>query len=267
MGARGPEVAELAVGMASRRPLGAIRRRPTFPTLLALLAVAGAPAAAAAEERSVEGVGAVATSGGEGARTRAPREAALRAAIAEAVRQVALEMVPDRDAERAEEAVDRALAPDPGQFASRFRIVEDRGEGPALLLEDPGVEKEYVVVVQAQVDVGRVRERLARAGLLVAPAEEVPRGRVRVVIEDLEGYAAYMAVRTLLEELGVRLAVPVEMERGRAVLEVESRMRPAELLESLVRSAPPELRVQPLAADAASLTLRARFLEPLGGTP
>ena len=234
--------------------------------LVALLAAAGG--ASGAEERLVEGVGAVPVKGSTKPRTGTARDAALRAAIGEAVHQVALELLPHLDPAAVEPAVEHALGSDPRAYANRFRIVEDRGEGPALLVEEPGVETEYVMVVQAQVDVARVRQSLERAGLLApAAGDDSPRERLRVVIEDIDGYPGYQAVRTLLEDLGVRGAVPIEMERGRAVLEVESRIPPRELLDSLVRSAPPELRIEPVASDAASLTLRARFLPPLGGTP
>lgn len=226
--------------------------------ILGLLAVAGA--ARAVEERVVDSVGAVAVKGAAGGRSGTPRDAALRAAIVEAVRRVALELLPaDAAATDPEAAVDAALAPDPRAFANRFRILEDRGEGPALLVEEPGVQTEYVMVVQAQVDVGRVRQRLVRAGLLPA-GDLAPSQRLRIVIEDLDGYAGYRAVRTLLDDLGVRGAVPVEMDRGTAVLEVESRLPASELLAQLVRSAPPELRLDAVASDAESLTLRAHFL-------
>ena len=233
---------------------------------LAFTFAVGSPADA--EERQVEGVGAVAVEGASKPLSGPPREAALRAAIAEAVRQVAFELLPHLDPAAIGPAVDAALGDDPRAYANRFRIVEDRGEAPALLVGDPNAATEYVMVVQAQVDVARVRQRLEQANLLVAPARDAAPGeRLRIVIEDLDGYAGYQAVRTLLDDLGVRGAVPVEMERGRAVLEVESRLPPRELLDSLVRSAPPELRIDPVATDAASLTLRARFLPPLGGAP
>lgn len=236
--------------------------------LLAAALVLAAGAALAAEERTVEGVGAVAVKGASKPLSGTPRDAALRAAIGEAVRQVALELLPQLDPAAIGPSVEQALGDDPRAYANRFRIVEDRGEGPALLVQEPGVKSEYVMVVQAQVDVARVRKSLERAGLLAAPAgDDAPRERVRVVIESVDGYAGYEAVRTLLGDLGVRGAVPVEMERGRAVLEVQSRIPPGELLESLVRSAPPELRIEPIASDARSLRLRARFLPPLGGTP
>ena len=237
------------------RPLRPIAR---MLAILGLLAVAGA--ARAVEERVVDGVGAVAVKGAAGGRSGTPRDAALRAAIVEAVRRVALELLPaDAAATDPEAAVDAALAPDLRAFANRFRILEDRGEGPALLVDERGVETEYVMVVQAQVDVGRVRQRLVRAGLLPA-GDLAPSQRLRIVIEDLDGYAGYRAVRTLLDDLGVRGAVPVQMDRGTAVLEVESRMPASELLAQLVRSAPPELRLDAVASDAESLTLRAHFL-------
>jgi hypothetical protein len=233
--------------------------------LLALLGVARG-AAAAAEERTVEGVGAVAVKGASKPLAGTPRDAALRAAIAEAVRQVALELLPQLDPTASEPAVDAALGRDPRSFATRFRIVDDRGEGPAQLVDEPGVETEYVMVVHAQVDVARVRQSLERAGLLATSSGVgVPGRRVRIVIEALDGFAGYNAIRTLLDDLDVRGSVPVELERGRAVLEVESRLAPDDLLASLVRSAPPELRVEPVSSDAVSITLRARFVPPLGG--
>jgi predicted outer membrane protein len=234
--------------------------------LVAAFALAAGPAAAA-DERMVEAVGAVPVAGGKSPRSGPRREAAVREAIAEAVCGVAREMLPALEPEAAKQAVDRALAPDPREFANRFRIVEDRGEGPALLVVEPGVTTEYTVVVQAQVDVARVRQRLERAGLLAPPTGEPTRERVRVVLEQVDGFAAYNAVRTLLDELGARGAVPIELERGRAVLEVTSRLGTRELLDALVRSAPPELRIEPLGADADSLTLRAHFLPAAAGTP
>jgi hypothetical protein len=220
------------------------------------------------EERAVEGVGAVAVKGAAQPPSGTPREAALRAAIGEAVRAVALELLPDLDPLVAEEAVDRALAPDPRELANRFRILEDRGERAAQLVLEPGAQTEYVIVVLAQVDVGRVRERLRRAGLLVAaPSDGAALQHLRIVIEDIDSYASYTAVRTLLDELGVRGAVPVEMQRGRAVLEVESKLAPGALLDSLVRSSPPELRIDPIESDLDSLTLRAHFVTPAGGPP
>ena len=211
-----------------------------------------------AEVRRVEAVGAVPL--GVNAPSRvAPRDAALQRALEDAVRRVALEELSDRDFETREEELALALGRDPSEFATRYRIREDRGERPALFTEDPEVESEYVVVVEVNVDVERVRERLVEAGLLL-PSGDSRRYRVRVVIEQVESYAAYMAVRTLLEEMGLRSVLPVEMERGRAVLEVYGDQAPDKLMNGLLQAAPSNLRLVPLDIDATTLTLRVRFL-------
>ena len=41
-----------------------------------------------------------------------------------------------------------ALGKNPLDYANRFRILEDRGERPALFTEIPGVSTEYVVLVE-----------------------------------------------------------------------------------------------------------------------
>ncbi len=212
-----------------------------------------------AEVRPVEAVGAVPLDANAPSRV-APRDAALQRALQDAVRRVALDELPDFDPETGEEALAVALGKDPSEFATRYRIREDRGERPALFTDDPGVESEYVVLVEVHVDVDRVRERLMEAGLLLMPSGDSRRYRVRVVIEELEGYAAYRAVRTLLEELGLRSVLPLEMERGRAVLEVDGDRSPNELMSSLLQAAPSNLRLEPLGIDATTLTLRVRFL-------
>ena len=60
--------------------------------------------------------------------------------------------------------------------------------------------------------------------------------------------------------MGARSAVPVEMERGRAVLEVDGTRSPDALIAALVRAAPPNLSVVPLGVDDEGVHLRARFL-------
>lgn len=212
-----------------------------------------------AEVRPVEAVGAVPLRADAPSRVP-PRDAALQRALQDAVHRVALDELPDFDPETGEEALAVALGKDPSEFATRYRIREDRGERPALFTDDPEVESEYVVVVEVHVDVDRVRERLAEAGLLLMPSGDSRRYRVRVVIEQVESYAAYMAVRTLLEELGLRSVLPAEMERGRAVLEVDGDRSPDQLMSGLLDAAPSNLRLVPLSIDATTLTLRVRFL-------
>jgi hypothetical protein len=212
-----------------------------------------------AEVRPVEAVGVVPL-GADAPSRVPPRDAALRRALREAVHRVALEELPDFDPETGEEALAAALSGDPSEFATRYRIREDRGERPALFTDDPEVETEYVVVVEVHVDVERVRERLAAAGLLLMPSGDGRRYRVRIVIEHAGSHAAYMAVRTLLQELGLRSVLPVEMERGRAVLEVDGNRSPDQLMNGLMQATPSNLRLEPLSIDATTLTLRVRFL-------
>ncbi len=233
------------------------RARLGAAALLALALVLGGDGRA--EVRPVEAVGVVPLDADTPSRVP-PRDAALQRALEDAVHRVALDELPDFDPETGEEVLAAALGGDPSEFATRYRIREDRGERPALFTDDPEVESEYVVVVEVHVDVERVRERLAQAGLLVMPSGDKRRYRVRVVIEEVETYAAYMAVRTLLDELGLRSVLPVEMERGRAVLEVYGDRSPDQLMTGLLRAAPSNLTLVPLDIDAATVTLRARFL-------
>jgi hypothetical protein len=218
--------------------------------------------ASAGEIRRMEALGAVPLDAAA-SRGSPPRDAAVQEALSDAVRRVALELLPELDPAESETLLDEVLGLDPLDYATRFRILEDRGERQALFVEDPGVETEYVVVVEVNVDVGRVRERLAAGGLLASPAGETRGFRLRLVIEELEGFRAYESLRrTLTERVGVRSALPVEMERGRAVLEVEADLGVRELLDALLAAAPPELQIVPLAADRDSLTLRVRAVGP-----
>jgi hypothetical protein len=117
-----------------------------------------------------------------------------------------------------------------------------------------------VVVVEAQVDADRVREALARGGLPVAPAGEARRIHVRVEAEGVEDFASYRALReTLIEGVGVRSALPVELERGRVILDVDSELAGEALLSALVRAAPPGLQVTALTTSPERIQVRVRF--------
>ncbi len=239
------------------------RRRDdlSWLTLAAALA-AFATAAAAGEIRQLESVGAIAI-GGATASNEPPRDAAVRAALQDAALRLALELLSaDFDPIGAEPAIAEALGNDPFRYATRYRILEDRGERPALFVDDPGVESEYVVVVEAHLDVDRIRQRMAASGLL-APSGEARWVQVRVVIEGLESYGAYAALRrVLVEDAGARSALPVEMERGRVVLRVVADREENALLEALLAAAPPDLRIIPLSADNGTLRLRVRQAAP-----
>jgi len=224
--------------------------------LLAMGALALAAPGRAADLRATEAVGAVPLHADARPATP-PRDAAVQKALAEAVRRVALELLADQDPAAIEAQLDAELGKDPLVYISRFRTLEDRGERPVLFSDDPVAKTEYVVVVEATVDAGRLRERLGRAGLLVAPAGEVRRYHVRLEADGLEDHAAYRALReTLLEGVGVRSALPVELERGRAVLDVDAELAGDALLAALVRAAPPGMTLTALETSPERLHVR-----------
>lgn len=223
--------------------------------------------AAQAEIRQLEAVGAVPLA--PDARHTTPlRDIAVRMALNEAVRRVALDLIPGMDPVEAAALLPDVLGDEPFDYTTRFRIIEDRGERPALFAEDPDVQFEYVVVVEAHIDADRVEKRLEDAGLLAAGRDAAPHRDIRLVVQDLESFAAYAALRkALIEGVGVRSALPVEMERGRAELVVNTAHDPWQLLDELLRAAPPELLITPVDAQEDALTLRIELeaLPPEGG--
>ncbi len=261
-GLRNSWVAVLAVGIAALGPAGAAR----------------------AEIRRVEAVGTAPVR--PGAQVGALRDAARDAALQEAVRRVARDQLdPARagslaaagagqpapsgaraaqDAEsRLNAVLDDALGARALDYLSRFRILEDRGQRAALFSEELGVEAEYVVVVEALVDSERVLTRLQRRGLPVLAESPIQARRLRVELVDLDDYRALAAFQQLLtERLRITGAVPVEMQRGRAVLEVPVQGDAAWLLSQLSQAGAPDLSVEAVASDAERLVLRLTLRAP-----
>jgi hypothetical protein len=103
----------------------------------------------------------------------------------------------------------------------------------------------------------------------VTSAGDARRYRVRVEATGLADFAGFRALReTLLEGVGVRSALPVELERGRAVLDVDSELSGEALLDALVRSAPPGLKLSPLAMEPDHLRVRVEYTpEPTPAAP
>jgi hypothetical protein len=227
---------------------------------LCLAALVSTAAAEAADVQRIESLGAAPL--GVAGSERTPRDAALRAALASAVRQVAAEQLSGLPASPPESVVEAALGEDPFEYASRFRVLEDKGARPAVLIRDPDVTREYVVLAEVHVDAARVRQRLATAGLLQLPSGDRGGVRTRIALEELTSWGEVQAVRQLLRDLGATHTLPVEVERGRAVLEVESSRSPARLLQELVRRAPTSLELEPLGSGPGELRLRARVLVP-----
>jgi hypothetical protein len=218
----------------------------------------------------VEAVGAVPVVSGK--MPGPPRDLAIQAGLREAVTRVAEELLIDAEPVDEEGAgsgdprdvLDDVLEGDVVRYTNRFRILEDRGERPALFADRPGAASEYVVVVEVQVDVDRVRGRLVEAGLL-----EGARGTEQVVVlidlEGLRAWPAYVRVRdTLRDKVGVESVVPLGFERGRARLEVASALSGPELLDRLLRATPPDLSLQPLEAQGGVLRLQVAWTPPAG---
>ncbi len=223
---------------------------------------------------------------------RAPRDAAVQRAILEAVSRVAREFLLDQSVDESELSdpgtgwpigaaggprpplESDPLPPEPApdyskifgrnlvQYTDHYRILEDRGERPALFAQDARVESEYVVIVEVYVDVLRVRHRLEEAGL-VAPAGELPVTR-RVVLEvrGLRVYPAYEALQALLlEKVGATRVVALEFAQDRIRLGVEyASGGPVELLNALYAWSPPELEITPVLSDEDHLTISVEWV-------
>jgi len=232
--------------------------------------------ASAGEVRRVEAVGAVALDPDAADRSTPPRDAAMQAGLSEAVRQVALSLLggidplpdeaPGSDPGTGGDVniLAGALGRDPLVYVNGYRIVEDRGVRPALFVADADAENEYVVVVEARVDVDRVQRRLVERGLLAeAPTGAPRRLSLRVSVEGLETHDAYLeVVDALTKEGGARSANPVEASSGRVVFEVEADRDGPELLAALIQARRPGLRITPLQSQDQRLAFRVDWEPP-----
>ncbi len=243
----------------------------------ALLAVGGflaVPIAAALDVVRVESVG-VAPVRPDSA---SPRDAAVRKGLMEAVRETAADLLATRQVDgfddetsdveglqaEAEESAElqRMLGNDPLEYATRFQVVEDRGEGPRLFGSDLDVEMEYVVIVSVFVDRDRIRERLTRAGILLAPPGQEPQIRSRLILENLGEHWVYAEIRrVLLEELKMRAVIPREISPGRAVLELNAAQLPSEFLGSLQHAVADQMELVPLSVEDDEMRLRVEAFE------
>lgn len=225
--------------------------------LAAALALAGALLAggASAEVRRVEVVGAVPA--GPQAEGDVPvRRAALEKALEEAGLRVARELLEEEGGARdAERSLGEILGDRPVQYTVRYQVLEDRGERRSLLVQDPEVSREYVVVAEVFVDVARVADRLRRAGLL-AGTRGPPLRTVEVEAEGVASWRAYAGLRdALLEAGGAESAVPRRFESERAVLRVRVAADAISLWDRLARAEPEGLRLEVLERAEGRLRL------------
>ena len=231
---------------------------------------------ASAEVRRLEAVGAAPVRRGERA-TVSTRDAAVQAALREAVRRVARELLMDglvpEDGEEA--PLDEVLGERMLPYTTRYRILDDQGERPAMFGEDPEITREYVVIVEVSVEAERVQQRLVEAGLLSSEHAAGEATRLRVEVRGLQEYPAYQAMRELLTGPGRALsAIPVSVERGVAVLDLELPTRSArvwgrgsrdaeQLVERLVSAGPPSLVIRPVQVEAEEIVLAVTWTPPV----
>jgi hypothetical protein len=217
----------------------------------------GLAATTSAEVRVLEVVGAVPLD--EKTRTKAiPKDRAIDEALWEGVSRVADDLLMDTILPESPEEVDpvrEALGSDMVIYTRSFRIVDDQGERPSLFTEHPDAATEYVVVVEVQVEAERVRERLVAAGLLEPSGLTALKG-IRLEVRDLTAYPGYAQFIALLKEkdVGAVSVSPIELDHGRAVLQVEAEWGAGELLERLLAAAPATLRIRPVEIDDVRAT-------------
>ena len=115
--------------------------------------------------------------------------------------------------ERVREALGRSMVP----YTRGFRILEDQGERPALFTQHPDAATEYVVVMEVQVEVERVRARLEEMGLIESVRMDTLTG-IEVELSGLKEYALYRAVLDLLAQPGIQASsvVPEAFQAQRA---------------------------------------------------
>jgi hypothetical protein len=210
-------------------------RRFALAWLGVLALLASAPAGAEIVRAEGEGSAPI-----TGVAAPSPRAAALKAALADAVRAVAERLAGTASGPAAEEALRAALGPDPARFAQSYR---DLGQS-----ERPGPEgRELIVRVEARVDAGSVAEALRRAGLLAERASPPMAGSgSRLVVEPLPPWPLLSAVRKRLVELGARRVSPERAEPSGVVLSIESDRSAGGLVEALIASPPPGVSVVPI---------------------
>ncbi len=182
---------------------------------------------------------------GPEARGPAPKRA-LRAAIAEAVAQATRDFVeqedPYLDPEAAVEALGDRLA-----YAARYRVIQDLGR----VATPPGsaTELEYALIIEAQVDMDRVRRSLAEADLLLFGAPPPPTEQQVLLLEGDFSYASFVRIRSALGELGAEIGSQA-FQRGQVRLAVDAPRPPRELLAALRGRVGPGLWLDAAGEDA-----------------
>jgi hypothetical protein len=154
------------------------------------------------------------------------------------------------------EELGEILGANPVDYTTHFRILEDRGEQPALFAGQGQFATEYQLVVEVHVDVERVRSELVGAGLL-RPELTLPESSgIRMELHGISSYPGYRALRSLLlERLGISAVSPVEFTRERILVELTAEDSDFDLLARLVQEGPPTFEISPLESDGQVMRL------------
>jgi hypothetical protein len=227
--------------------------------LAAALLGLGLAAAAHAEVRRFEVTGTLPID--PEARPATPRQAALREALQEAVQRAAQDLI--RETTGKEPTGPLPLGADAPDFAVSFRVLEDRGEQDVPSSGTTPAGRAYLVLAEVQVDVDRVRDRLRAAGLLPGEAAPAPAAAFRLEVLEIPSPAVWTAVRAALARAGAASAIPVELQPGRALFEVQAPLGPEKTVDRLLLAElPMGLVLEALSPEAGVQRVRVRPAPP-----
>ena len=154
-------------------------------------------------------------------------------------------------------ALQQALGKDVLPYMRSYRILDDRGEVPVFIQDDPDVTLEYVVVVEVLVDVDRVTAALVTAGLIAGSSSAEAGEAIAVELLGLSRFEAVEAlVLALREQFGATRVQTVEFSRERQVLLVEGPFGPGALSAKLARLESPQLILEPIGVDSVGRRIR-----------
>ena len=159
-----------------------------------------------------------------------------------------------------------ALGKDMLPYTRSYRILEDQGELPVLFADEPGIETEYVIVIEVIVDVDRVARALEEAGLVVAAEAQDEQVDVTIELVGLSRYEALEQVLAALRgPLGATSVSTVEFERERQLIAVEGPFDAEGLAARIADLGNARLVLEPVALDPVFRRIRvlARWSPPI----
>lgn len=146
-------------------------------------------------------------------------------------------------------------------YTRSYRILEDQGERPVLFDDAPGIDTEYVVVIEVIVDVDRVGRALEDAGLVVSADAENEQIDLTVELVGLSRYPALERVLAAFRgPLGATRVSMLEFERGRQLFEVEGPFDAESLAAKIADLREEGLDLAPVALDPVFRRIRVQAL-------